>query len=279
MKNSGSLFWKFFVTLSIGIFLLTVGITSFYYLTIVRYLPPTGIQEYLKNFLIVLLSFELVFVFSVSLVFLQLLKQYTDEKAATQNFFELLLEIISHKLGNFIAGQKVNMALIDTPGSQKTVARMKKSILLMEQDLADLLSTLSAIRENTLRFGLKIDLSELIERERQKYQCGLNVRDKDKEVVIGGPGYKLKKAEHAFIIGLLLENAFKYSSKKVRIRAGHFRDRAYFFVSNDIARDRSGGLGTGLTIVSHICGKHNCTFKLGNSKKNFRALVLFPDPV
>ena len=279
MKNTGSLFWKFFVTLTIGTCFLTVGITSFYYLTIARYLPLPAIQEYLKNFFIVLLSFELVFVFSVSLVFLQLLKKYTDQKAATLNFFELLLEIISHKLGNFIAGQKVNMALIDTPGTEETVARMKKSILLMEQDLEDLLSSLSAIRENTLLPDFQIDVSELIERERQKHRCRLDGRDQGKTVIIGGPGYRLKKAEHSFIIGLLLENAFKYSSKKIKIRAGHFRDRDYFFVSNEIAEDRRGGLGTGLTIVSHICGKNSCTFKLGNSKKNFRALVLFPGPV
>ena len=279
MKVTHTLFWKFFITLTVGTCFLTVGITSFYYLTIARYLPLLAIQENLKNFLIVLLSFELVFVFSVSLVFLHLLKKYNDQMAATQNFFELLLEIISHKLGNFMAGQNVNISLLNTTGSQEAVARMEKSILLMEQDLADLLSSLSAVRENSLCPDLDIDISDLIERERHKHRCSMDGRDRGKTVIIGGSGSRLKKAEYSFIIGLLLENAFKYSRKKIKIRIGHFRDRDYFFVSNDIAKDRSGGLGIGLTIVSHICSKNNCTFKLGNSKKNFRALVLFPGPV
>lgn len=278
MNEKNRIFWKFVSILVLGTCFLTLGIAWLYYMTIVVVLPMGTVNEHLRNFWVALVCIELFFVLLISMVFMQLLERYSKHQKAVTDFFELIIEIISHKLGNFLAGQKVNIALLDSEDGSPVVDRINNAILVMEGELKELSKALDSVKEKALFLDqYEDDLLQFIHRERQKHKrlSGLSNED-EKTVKICNHGFKLNSMECAFLLSLIVENAFKYCHKRVKIRAGSLKNADYFFISNDISKKRTSGLGIGLSIASHICRKNNFRLRLKNTKNNFMAFVVFP---
>ena len=267
---------KFLIILFLSSFFTFSGILFFFYISACTILPSYAIYDHLRPFILLSLCFIFVFIVSVSFIFYQLLNAYEKQQRNFTNLLELFLDVISHKFGNFIAGLNVNFSLLESQidkSSSELIKRILQNTNYMEEELNIILSTLQRIKHNQFRQKnlQPIDLTNLINQQEKKYRQ-LTTKDIP-QIIIKGDRTKTFNLEQRFAIELLLENAFKYSEKVIKIRSGYLKNKLqYVFISNDIVSKRQKGLGIGLAIVDSIA--KNNDLKILWKENNYKFMVL-----
>lgn len=257
----------------LALFILNLGVLFSYYLDIILLgnCPEFLLREFTKNFFL----WELAFVVSIGYVFYRFIYIYIKQKRETQQIFRIILQAISHKFGNFLAIQKINIQLLNNNPDSEIIRRLKNSICLIESDLYQIISILKNFESQDLKPN-SIEISKIVKKLLQK-----NIyNNKNFKLYLRLHSVRIKSISliTETVISLLIENAFKYANQKISIRIGTYQGETYVYISNDIKSVISPGSGLGLKIAHLLCEKSGAKLISKSGKGLYQVLVVWPSP-
>jgi len=227
------------------------------------YVNTTPVHRKVKKLAICLFLWEAALVLSLSFIFYKLLWQHLKEREENRQFLEMLLLAISHKLGNFLAAQRVNIEILKETQSPKAVERLERGYNLMEKEFKHILRIIKNFK-GQLRQRQKIDLTALINEIISGFKEELEGKSLD--VSLSSVQIYGVKTEIEMIFYILIENAIKYADRKILIHLIIKDNKVLFVIKNDINPQVSKGSGIGLKLSERLAqaNKIKLTFREEN---------------
>ena len=224
----------------------------------------------LSFFLTQLFLWELVLVLVVSYVFFQLLRRYKRHKEEAADFQSLLLQAVSHKLGNFLAAQRVDLELVRNSGSQSALARLEKGSSFLERDFRHIIRVIRDYRFEETE-GEDLDLAAIARGALDQLHPEMDgkMRLRLRPAPLRGARQEVETA-----VFLLLENAARYSGSRVYLRSGQVEETSYLFIHNDVAATAAKGTGVGLSIVERLVGRNDLRLLTRTKRGKFSILLI-----
>lgn len=209
-----------------------------------------------------LLTALILFVVYVGLKRLFRRQRYTDQ------FLRFILIAVSHKLGNFLAAQKVNLELADMDEESKD--RLSLALSEMEKDFNVISSTIKSITAD----GVKLSYIDVVG-EFKEILKSCYVSDKTVNVDLSLDRYfiSVNATDLRIVLSEILTNAFKYSLSRIYISLEQYGRGLKFVVSNDV-KTVSKGSGIGLSIVDFLCRKNGWVFAKSVVNNTFEAVFV-----
>ncbi len=206
------------------------------------------IEEKLLRFGFLLFIWEIALVLSLNYILYKTIIRYIKEREDTDKLLELMLLTISHKLGNFLSVQRLNIQLLKEklPDNQ-ALKRLESAYRLIERDFKTLTVALKNIRSlESSKQSLRLItfLWEIINHF-DRLTAGKDISITGRDIKVNFNRTKLEN-----ILFPIIENALFYSNKRVQIKIcskGGIR----IFVRNDIGK-QSHGAGVGESIARHL---------------------------
>ena len=196
--------------------------------------------------------------------FLGLLACLVIGLGCAKDYLEIVLLVISHKLGNFLSIQKINLEIIKEKCNLNAVNRLNYAFDFIERDFKLTLNILKNI-ENIDFQGDKVNVKDLIEDILRNFDLKY-VKLKLKNISI-----KTNKNDLENLLYILIENSIKYSKNKIYIRMCLNERKLLIAIKNDIGHVITGR-GLGLELAKFLAKKNN--WKLyTKSKKEFLAIL------
>ncbi|MFP4167570.1 MAG: sensor histidine kinase [Desulfonatronovibrionaceae bacterium] len=216
-----------------------------------------------------ILLWELILVTALTYLFLQLLRRYKRYKERTREYQELLLQTVSHKLGNFLAAQRVDFELLRDTGSKKALQRLEQGRSFLERDFRNMLRIIkdSGSEEPEPE---KTNLSGLVSGVLGDFKEELE----PEKTLLNPAETKCIRSEMEAVLYILFENAARYSSSKVLVRSGRSRGRPYVWIRNDIDPERVHGTGVGLNTARRLAKRNGFIFKWVKRDNFFLAALI-----
>jgi len=251
----------------LGLLLLDIAVVGLHHLSSLKEWDSTS--DKLSFFVTQLLLWELVLVLVVSYVFFQLLRRYKRHKEEAAEFQGLLLQAVSHKMGNFLAAQRVDLELVRDTGSRRALKRLEKGSSFLERDFRHIIKVIRDYRFEEAD-PEELDLAVIARRALDQLQPELEgkLRLRLQSAPARGARQELEIA-----VFLLVENAARYSESRVSLRSGQVNKISYLFIHNDIAGATAKGTGAGLGIVERL-GKRNGLALQSRERKGSYSLLL-----
>jgi len=206
---------------------------------------------------------------AVSYVFYQLLHRYTRYKEEAKEFQNLLIQATSHKMGNFLAAQKVDLELVKETGSKNALDRLQKGYAFLERDFRHILQL---IREYEFEQPEReiLDLARITEKMLGQFSAETNAQLR----------YSLYKTEINAslpeiqnIVFLLLDNATRYSYSNISVRCGEYNKKSYLYIGNDVQTPSTKGTGVGLSIAARMSRRNNMQLLTRFKKGHYSVLL------
>ncbi len=203
------------------------------------------LAESLKPSLRRLLFFQFLLIFSLILVYQLVLDRLWKSVEEGREFGRFLVKSISHKLGNFLAIQKINLSLLQRTSSPHALERMEKSIKKLEKDVGLILR----LSEEELKpVKVWVDLWKTLEGVLAFFEEEL----REKRLILKKrEGLYLHTDERVLedVLYNLFSNAIKYSKSFIHLRVSVGKSRVLISVRNDFVEDVKGGMGLGLKLL------------------------------
>jgi hypothetical protein len=230
------------------------------------YIKYSYIEEKLKIFSKVLFLWDFVIVFSLIFVMYFTIIKYLKKEKLIKDYLEIILLTISHKLGNFLSVQKVNLEIIKEKCSINAVKRLEFAFNLIEKDFKLTLSLLKNIENFEIREE-KVNVKKTIE-EILKYFDLKNIK---LTLKLKDTNLKINKNDFENILYILIENAVKYSKDKIYIKVCKNNKNLIIAIKNDIGYIKIGS-GIGLELAKFLAKKNGWEFYT-KSNKNFLTVL------
>ncbi len=215
--------------------------------------------EYLKDIFL----WESLLALSLMLVLYKVIQVLTRKEIEYQEFLELLVMILSHKFGNFLAIHRTNIDILKKKYDIKALDRLEKSYEYIQEDLSQILNTLTSFKEKKDKEA--IFLKEIIEKIIFNFP-------QDKKLILNLDIFKIYVRRQIMenIIFFLIENSVKYSKSFIQIRL----TPNYLAIRNDI-NYTSKGRGVGLKIVSWLAEKERMRVQYKIKNEIFFVMLKF----
>jgi hypothetical protein len=267
LSSEGRMVLHYALVFLLGLLLLDFVVVGLHHLSSLKDWGST--YDELSFFITQLLLWELVLVLVVSYVFFQLLRRYRRHKEEAAEFQGLLLQAVSHKLGNFLAGQRVDLELVRDSGSPRALARLERSSSFLERDFRHIIRVIRDYRFEEAD-PEELDLSAIARRALEQLQPELEgkLRLRLQSAPVRGARQEVETA-----VFLLLENAARYSASRVYLRSGQVNGTSYVFIQNDTAGAAAKGTGVGLHIAQRL-GRRNGLGMLFRERRGRYSLLL-----
>jgi len=235
------------------------------------FLDFSRLRERLRAFALNLFLWEIFLILLLSFLFYRLLWHHLQERERNREFLELMLLVLSHRFGNFLATQRVNLEILKEGMNPSALGRLQKAYNYIEEEFR---RTLELIR----RFPTKgekgeVRLDSLIQRMLKSFGEeleGKEVKFDLKEVKVRIPGNDLE-----MVLQLFLENATRYSKNFVRISSRREGQRVILEVENDLAPDVPRGSGLGLELARRLAERMGAKVEVHEDQGRFRQVISF----
>ncbi len=228
------------------------------------YVDTKYIKKGFKRFMTTLLFWEMSLSVILLLMVYFIIKRFLKKEQAHRKFLNFILGIISHKFGNFLSIQKLNLELIETD-NEKPLQRLKEAYSFMEQDFSNILSTIRNTEEDKpKKYNIKQTINQCMDILLQ------NKEEKNIKLTLTDINIISKNSDFYNIIHELIENAVKYSKTFIHIKTAKKGKYAYIVISNDINKIQSGS-GFGLELVRYLSLKNNWQFTTKLTQNTFTA--------
>jgi signal transduction histidine kinase len=228
----------------------------------------------IKDLAINLFLWETALVLSLTFLFYKILWVHLKEREENRIFLEMILLTLSHKLGNFLATQRLNIEILKETTSPAALNRLEKSYMFIEKEFKHTLNIIKNFKAGS-REREKINLKSLVESTLVEFEDVL----KDKElksdladVIITGC-----KTDIEMIFYLVIENAVKYAKRQIFIQLKKGDNFVSYLIKNDIDPQIPKGSGIGLALVRQLTQKHKIEFTPREENRYF--IVKFSLPV
>ncbi len=229
------------------------------------------IKDKLLRFISLLFLWEIALVLSLNYILYLSIIRYIKKKREFERLFEVITLSLSHKMGNFLSTQKLNLQMLkDTYGENPYLNRLVSAHSMMEKDLKNTtkaLKRLSTLEERKERINLlevvKEILGTLEETGRRK-----RVLLSGREVYVYTNRVKLEN-----MLFPLIENAFFYSKSFVHVKLCS-KEGATLIIRNDIG-PLSKGSGLGETLARYLLETEGGRFYKRFNKSFYTVFVKF----
>ncbi len=203
----------------------------------------------LKRFFAAIVAWEISLAAILMLMIHAVLKHFLNKEKSHREFLGFLLGAISHKMGNFLAVQKINLELIESE-NEKPVQRLREAYEFMEKDFK---SILNMIRNAEVEDIKKINVREAIEGVLNTLSERIGSRKLDVDV----EEFTVRSRDNDFVnlVHEVLENALKYSESYIRIRTFRKGRLSGMVVENDI-KHAPGGSGFGMELIKYLAKRN-----------------------
>ncbi|WP_457621477.1 hypothetical protein [Persephonella sp.] len=224
--------------------------------------------EKIKTFGINLLIWEAVLTITLLFTMYITIIRHIHEREENRKLLEIFLLTITHKLGNFLSSQRLNIELIKSKCNIKAVERLEKAYQFIETDFRSSLQILKKISERKKNLKI-INVKDIILSTLDLFSDHIA----DKKVILDLKDFYMKidpiDAENIF--HTIIENSIKYSNKKIHIKMCGDRKECYLFIRNDILGMQKGS-GIGLKISEFLLSRYggNITTR---AKKDFLTVI------
>ncbi len=211
------------------------------------YVKKEYIRDRVRSHALTLFIWESVLTLVLTYIFYLLVIRNVKKEKEREEFIEVLLLSITHRIGNFISVLKVNLELLE-PINERVLNRIQSSVDSMEHDYARTVEILKALKETRYLSKERIDLSELVR------SLVINNYDGRIKLSVGKSVHVVANRSYLeILISQLLDNALKYSERFVHLKLCSHKGRAYLFIRNDVSRSKTyKGSGLGLKIADYI---------------------------
>ena len=193
----------------------------------------------------------------VSYVFFQLLRRYRRHKEEASEFQNLLLQAVSHKLGNYLASQRVDLELVRESGSHRALKRLERGSSFLERDFRHIIRVIRDYRFEEME-PEELDLGALARDAVDQMRSELDGKLRDR---LGNAPVRACRQEAETVVYLLVENAARYSASRVALRSGQVNGVSYLFIQNDVAGSVAKGTGVGLSISERLSRRNGMEFR------------------
>ncbi len=216
-------------------------------------------SEYLKDIFL----WESLLVLSLMLVLYKVIQFLTKKEIEYQEFLELLVMILSHKFGNFLAIHRTNIDILKKRYDSNALDRLEKSYEYIQEDLSKILNTLTNFKEKKEKEPVL--LREIIEKI-------IFAFPQEKNLMLNLTNVKIYASREIMenIVFFLIENTIKYSKSFIQIRL----TQDYLAIRNDIAYT-SKGRGVGLKIASWLAEREKMKLRYKNKDNIFFVTLKF----
>jgi len=221
-------------------------------------------DEYLKNMIL----WELLLVLTLMLILHKIVDYMTKRENQYKDFLELVLLIVSHRFGNFLAAQRGNIDILKTKHDQRALDRLEKSYNFLHDDINRIMDNINRFKEFS-PIKEKINLKHILEKVLNVMTISRPLKIFSENVTIYGNSQIIEN-----IILSLFENAVKYSKESIKIRL----TTSYLAIRNDVSPSdvsysHKKGSGIGLKIAEALANKEG--YKIKYRLKNDHFIVLF----
>ena len=211
------------------------------------------VNSELKSIAAVIFIWEAIILVVLVLIVVKAMNYYVKKERNVKEFLRLLLLVLTHKLGNLLAIQRLNIDMIESScGKSDALERLKRGYSLLESDFYFVLDSVKEIgKERAIE---NVNLKEVTEQVFS--QISPLAKGKKLDFKLEPALVKMNGKDAENLIYFLLENALKYSKSAVRIRTGKVGETVYFAVCNDIASRKEAGRGVGLELAKFLTDKY-----------------------
>ncbi len=209
------------------------------------------VKRKLIGFALLLFLWELLLAILIIFIVYVSLKRIFKRQKYTDQFLKFILVSISHKLGNFLSAQKVNLELANMDDGSKR--RLSYALDEMEEDFKVVSSTIRSMTSDNEKLSFVNVVEEL-----KKVLDGFSFKDKKLDLQIYLDGYLvyINPTDLRIVLSELATNAFKYSFSNISVIAEKYKKGVKIVFINDV-KNVSKGSGIGLSIVEFLCKKNN----------------------
>ncbi len=227
-------------------------------------------SQNLLHFLYYIVLWEMILVIVVSYVFHELFRRYKKHKQEVAEFQDILVKAVSHRIGNFLAVQKVNAELLKYKDNTRALGRIEEATGRFEKDFKQLLQIMNDF-DFEERKQEDLDLQTLTKDILARFS-----EEKKLEITsrLQHSLFKGNSLEIQTLLFILLENALKYAGSTLHIKTGTTNGHPYFFLKNDKNPRVTKGTGIGSNIAQRLCMKNNLHLRQKESQGWYRVLVL-----
>ena len=210
---------------------------------------------------------------SATLLFYRLLVTHIRAREKNREFLEILLLSLTHKLGNFISSQIVNLNILQDKYSKSAVNRLLDEYEMINNDMDQLVRIIEGFKSGSIIEEDKINLKLLVDKLVSNIKT---LEDKDIMVRITSRKCELRGISNEIEIALylLIDNAIKYSGGHISIRLSNMNNVIVFVIRNDKLEEFSKGTGMGLGIVDKLCNRYRIVFRVKETDDHFTAALM-----
>lgn len=237
-------------------------------------LDKKKLYEKLIHYLVVLILWEIFIMFVILFLANALVENTIKKENEIKEALEVFILAFTHKIKNFLGVQKVNIEILKINFNKKALLRIEKTYSLIEKDIETLVHILKSLR-NFNNEKLEINLKEITESIVKELESIYP----EKTVLLFLHNLKIKGnlEDVKNIIFIILENAFKYSDKRILIKLFEEKKYKVFYVSNDInVSFGEGGTGVGLEIAKFLSKKYGWILNSSVSNNEYSITLKFP---
>ena len=230
-------------------------------------------DEKIWRFITIMIVWETVLLLSATIIFYRLLITHIRVREKNREFLEILMLSFTHKLGNFLSSQIINLIILQDRYKDKAVDRLLEEYSIIMEDMDQLIKIIEGFKSGTMKEEERLDIRSMI----KEATDSINEYKENKRIIVNITDRKCTvfaiQEELSIIIYLLLDNAIRYSDKLIHIRLSRLNNQIILAVRNDIKEESSKGTGMGLNIVKKLCRRYRIKLKIKESKERFTIVL------
>jgi light-regulated signal transduction histidine kinase (bacteriophytochrome) len=223
-----------------------------------------------------MIIWESVLLLSATLIFYRLLITHLREREKHREFLEILVLSLTHKLGNFLSSQAVNLNILHERYEDNASRRLLDEYKIITEDLDQLVRITERFKEGAIKEESNIDVKTVI--EKITYQTIEPAQDKRVIISLSDRkcGITAIRDEIEIVAYLLIDNAIRYSDKLIHIKLLKIYDKVLFVVRNDKKETILKGRGMGLNIVEKLCKRYKIELRIKDNDNKFTVILAIP---
>ena len=225
-------------------------------------------QERLNSLMKKILFLEFLLILTLVSLYQAVVEGYIKKLEKKEGWVRQLILSLTHRLGNFMATQKVLLALLKkTYGEDENLKRMEKSLTKAQRDFSIFTNLAREDKTITIEY---LNLREHVEEVLNYFDDEL--AKKRLKVSLKDMFVRMDRTDLDDVLYNLVGNALKHSKSFVHIKIC-LKART-LIIRNDTSQQDRPGMGIGLELVQRIIDKYR--FKLNlRYRKNYTVFVSF----
>ena len=233
------------------------------------YIKLERIRRRLRFFSIMLFSWEFLLTVFIVFIFYVALKKVFERQRNTEELLKFILIAMSHKFGNFLASQKINLELSEM--DLKSKERLALAMDEMERDFKTIYSTLRSMKFQDVkpeRVDIVKEVKKIVESFGATGRFRFNVEGKV-------PDLMLNRNDFNLVVYELINNALKYSDGDIEVEVAPSKKSSVRLTIRNNIRHVSRGSGIGMRVVEFLCRKNGWIFTRRLVRNKFEAILAF----